>query len=210
MTRYGKLTAGLIAAWFLFSLTASALHVFRTDPSVPPLPVGLAVVIPIALFLVWFARSTGFREFVMSLNPQALTIVQTWRVGGFVFLALAAYGILPLLFALPAGLGDMAVGATAPWMAMKLPSPDRRTGFIRWQVLGITDLVTAVTLGTLASVISPQGIPTTPMTVLPLSLIPTFAVPLLLILHIVCIAQARRWPARESTWVEEQVHSTAA
>ena len=82
MTRYAKLTAGLIAAWFLFSLTASALHVFRTDPSVPPLPVGLAVVIPIALFLVWFARSTGFREFVMSLNPQALTIVQTWRVGG--------------------------------------------------------------------------------------------------------------------------------
>ena len=114
MTRYGKLTAGLIAAWFLFSLTASALHVFRTDPSLPPLPVGLAVVIPIALFLVWFARSTGFREFVMSLNPQALTIVQAWRVGGFVFLTLAAYGILPLLFALPAGLGDMAVGATAP------------------------------------------------------------------------------------------------
>lgn len=210
MTRYAKLTAGLIAAWFLFSLTASALHVFRTDPSVPPLPVGLAVVIPIALFLVWFARSTGFRQFVMSLNPQALTIVQTWRVGGFVFLTLAAYRILPLLFALPAGLGDMAVGATAPWVAMTLAAPDHRTGFIRWQVLGITDLVTAVTLGTLASVISPQGIPTTPMTVLPLSLIPTFAVPLLLILHIVCIAQARRWPARESSRVEEQVHSTAA
>ena len=95
-------------------------------------------------------------------------------------------------------------------MAMKLASPDHRKGFICWQVLGIIDLVTAVTLGTLARVISPQGIPTTPMTVLPLSLIPTFAVPLLLILHIVCIAQARRWPARVSSRVEEQVHSTAA
>jgi hypothetical protein len=31
------------------------------------------------------------------------------------------------------------------------------------------------------------------MTVLPLSLIPTFAVPLLLMLHIICIAQARQW-----------------
>jgi hypothetical protein len=31
------------------------------------------------------------------------------------------------------------------------------------------------------------------MTVLPLSLIPTFAVPLFLILHIICIAQARQW-----------------
>lgn len=31
------------------------------------------------------------------------------------------------------------------------------------------------------------------MTVLPLSLIPTFAVPLLLILHVIAMAQAARW-----------------
>jgi hypothetical protein len=31
------------------------------------------------------------------------------------------------------------------------------------------------------------------MTVLPLSLIPTFLVPLFLIFHIICIAQARGW-----------------
>ncbi len=60
-----------------------------------------------------------------------------------------------------------------------------------WQVLGISDLAMAVTLGTLARVISPQGIPTSAMTVLPLSLIPTFTVPLLLILHVISIAQAR-------------------
>jgi len=34
------------------------------------------------------------------------------------------------------------------------------------------------------------------MTVLPLSLIPTFLVPLYLILHVISIAQARRWPLR--------------
>ena len=31
------------------------------------------------------------------------------------------------------------------------------------------------------------------MTALPLSLIPTFAVPLFFILHVICIAQATRW-----------------
>ena len=31
------------------------------------------------------------------------------------------------------------------------------------------------------------------MTVLPLSLIPTFLVPLFFILHLICIAQARAW-----------------
>jgi len=35
------------------------------------------------------------------------------------------------------------------------------------------------------------------MTVLPLSLIPTFAVPLMLILHLICIAQAWRWRAQQ-------------
>jgi hypothetical protein len=33
------------------------------------------------------------------------------------------------------------------------------------------------------------------MTVLPLSLVPTFIVPLLLIFHVICIAQARAWKA---------------
>jgi len=63
------------------------------------------------------------------------------------------------------------------------------------QLLGITDLVNALTLGTLAGVIDPHGIPTTAMTVLPMSYITTFAVPVFFILHIICIAQARRWPA---------------
>ena len=40
------------------------------------------------------------------------------------------------------------------------------------------------------------------MTVLPLSLIPTFAVPLLLILHVICIAQARQWAAQRCRRVD--------
>src|SRR6267142_9076 len=103
MTRYAKLSAGLIGAWFVFSLTASALHLYRTGPNDPPLPLGLAALTPIVMFLVWFASSPGLRQFTMSLNPRTLTLVQSWRVAGFVFLILASYGILPSVFALPAG-----------------------------------------------------------------------------------------------------------
>ncbi|MBV8866781.1 MAG: hypothetical protein JO210_15410 [Acidobacteriaceae bacterium] len=195
--KYGKLTAGLIAAWFFFSLTASALHAFRTDPSSPPLPLGLAVLIPIALFLLWFARSQQFRQFTLMLNPRILTIVQAWRIAGFVFLALYTYRILPGTIALPAGWGDIIIGATAPLVAMKLVNSDYRKGFILWQLLGIADLVTAVSLGTTATLINPHGIPTSAMTELPLSLIPTFAVPLFLILHLICIAQARQWKQQQ-------------
>lgn len=194
MSRYGKLTAWLIAAWFAFSFGASALHVYRTGPNQPPLTFGVAFLTPLVAFLAWFGLSPRFREFALSLNPRVLTFIHSWRAGGMVFLVLASFGILPWLFALPAGLGDMAIGATASYAAFQLATHRRR--FIRWQVLGILDLVVAVLLGTLTGFIEPHAVPTSAMTVLPMSLIPTFAVPLFLIFHIVCIAQARRWPAQ--------------
>jgi hypothetical protein len=204
MSKYAKLSAGLLAAWLVFSLFSSALHLYRNAPNTPPIALGLAVVTPIVLFLVWFASSPGFRQFVLSLSPRTLTLVHSMRIAGFVFLVLGSYKILPAYFALSAGWGDIAIGVTAPFAALLLANPGlakpglanpaRRKGFILWQVLGIADLVNALALGTLAGVIDPHGIPTAAMTVLPMSYISTFAVPLFLILHIICIAQARPWP----------------
>ncbi|MGH9556937.1 MAG: hypothetical protein ACRD2Y_14050 [Terriglobales bacterium] len=170
----------------------------------------MAALTPIALFLLWFATSAGFRQFALSLDPHTLTIVQAWRMGGYVFLALYAQGILPGLFALPAGLGDMAIAATAPLVAIKLANPGHRQGFVLWQVLGILDLVVAVSLGTLAGLISPHPIGSSPMTLLPLSLIPAFAVPLFVILHVICIARAKQWTERQYSRVGGQLPSAAA
>jgi hypothetical protein len=194
MSKYAKLSIGLLAAWLAFSLSSSALHLYRNAPNTPPIAFGLAVVTPIILFLTWFASSSGFRQFVLSLSPRTLTLVHSMRIAGFVFLVLATYKILPAFFALSAGWGDIAIGVTAPFAAFWLANPEHRRGFIFWQILGIADLVNALAMGTLAGVINPHGIPTDAMTVLPMSYIPTFAVPVFLILHIICIAQARRWP----------------
>ncbi len=213
--RYSKLTAGLIAVWFAFSLAASARHLFENAPTSPPLPLLLAVLTPIMLFAVWYAVSPGFRDYVLSLNPRALTMVQAWRIAGFVFLVLYTYRILPGMFALPAGWGDIAIGATALLVAAKLATPAHKTSFIVWQLLGITDLVLAISSGALGRLIHPQefvglnGISTAPMTVLPLSLIPTFAVPLFLMIHIICIAQARRWPKTEIEPARDRLDSLA-
>jgi hypothetical protein len=204
MSKYAKLTGGIIAAWFVFSLVASTLHLYTNAPNQPPLPMGLAAVTPIVIFLAWFFSSAEFRQFALSLSPRTLTVVQSWRIEGFTFLALAAYGILPGLFALPAGWGDIAIGVTAPFVALGLAVPGHRKSFIFWQILGITDLVTAVSLGTLASVLNPHGIGAGAMTELPMSLIPTFEVPLFLILHIICIAQAIRWPESATSFSSPQ------
>ena len=112
---------------------------------------------------------------------------------GATFVVLQAYRILPAIFALPAGYGDIAIGATAPFVAWKLVDPGHRGSFILWQFLGISDLIIAVSLGTTAGLRVVQDAPITAMTVLPLSLIPTFFVPLFTILHVICIAQAKAW-----------------
>jgi hypothetical protein len=190
---HGRLTTGLVAAWFAFALIASDLLWFRNDGNRIGIAVGVAAGMPILVFAAWFTASEKFRKFALSLDPQILTLAQTWRIIGFIFVDLEARGILPAIFAWPAGYGDMIIGATATFAAWKLASPVRRNRFILWQVLGITDLVTAVGLGTTAGLISPHGPSMAPMTVLPLSVIPTFLVPLFFILHLICIAQARAW-----------------
>ncbi|MFZ3331808.1 MAG: hypothetical protein WA197_14325 [Candidatus Acidiferrales bacterium] len=198
MKHYGKLTTGIIVVWFLYALFASAAHLFMNNANRIGISVAIAAAAPLIVFSVWFAGSEGFRKFTMSLNPRVLTSAQFWRIIGFTFPLLEAHRVLPALFAWPAGYGDMFIGATAFFAAWQLAIPQRRNAFIAWQLLGMLDLVTAVGLGTTAPLIDPHGVPMAAMTVLPLSLIPTFLVPLFFIFHVICIAQARVWKAGEA------------
>jgi hypothetical protein len=209
-TNHRRLSAWLLAVWFLFALSASALQVFRSAPEAPPIALGLSVVIPIAVFVLWFAMSPGFREFALSLNSRTLTLAQTGRTIGVVFVILYAYGILPGVFALPAGWGDVAIGVTAPLVALKLTNRAHRRSFVLWQLLGMLDLIAAVTLGTTARLIDPSAIPTAPVTVFPLSLIPTFGVPFWFVLHIISIAQARQWREQTYSSVGRRIATPAA
>ncbi len=193
MKNYGKLTSALIAVWFVFALSASAMQFFRNDSNRVGLAVAFAASIPLVVFFLWFAVSKGFREFALRLNPRILTFAHSWRIIGIVFVLLEASGKLPAVFALPAGYGDIFIGITAPLVALKLAEPRWRGAFIVWQILGITDLLVAVSLGTTARLLSPAGPTMLPLTVLPLSLVPTFLVPLFVIIHAICIAQARTW-----------------
>ncbi|PYV99264.1 MAG: hypothetical protein DMG89_08585 [Acidobacteria bacterium] len=195
MKNYKKLTIGIIVGWFIFALSASALHLFRNDSDRIGLAVAIAALAPIVVFAVWLAASANFRKLALSLNPRILTFAQTWRILGVTFVILEARQVLPAIFALPAGYGDIAIGATAWLAALKFANPGHRYSFMLWQALGIVDLIVAVSLGTTARLLSPQGPSMVAMTVLPLSLVPTFLVPLFLIFHVICIAQAKAWTA---------------
>src|SRR6185437_3618993 len=193
MTNYKKLTTGLIAAWFVFALSASALHLFDNAYQQIGASVALAAGVPVLAFFAWLAASQNFRKFALSVNPRVLTSWQTVRLLGVVFVILEGMQLLPARFALSAGYGDIFIGATAWFAATRLAKPANRALFILWQTLGIFDLVSAVALGITAQFVHSPGPSMYLMTVLPLSLIPTFLVPLFLMFHVISIAQASKW-----------------
>ena len=196
MKHYGKLIAGMISVWFVFALSASALHLFVNPWQQIGVSVALAAGVPILAFFVWLVVSEQFRKYALSVNPRVLALMQTWRILGLVFVVLEAQHLLPARFAIPAGYGDIFIGATAWFAATRLGKPGNRLPFILWQTLGIADLVSAVALGVTAQFFHGSGPTMYLMTVLPLSLIPTFLVPLFTMFHVISIAQATKW--RES------------
>jgi len=123
-------------------------------------------------------------------------VLNAWRWAGFSFVVLYVYGILPGFFAWPAGLGDMAIGATAPWILGRLsasPAFASSRAFIRWNRLGLLDLFTAISLGAIGGfLLSDQPVTTAPMATLPLVLIPAFMVPIFILMHLAMLAQAKR------------------
>ncbi len=184
-----------LALWLVVVFVLGARGTFVSPPGTPPLPILLGAIVPLVVFLAAWFGSVAFRAFVMGSDLRLGTAMQAWRAGGFAFIALYAHGVLPGLFAWPAGLGDMAIGATAPWVMLALarrPAFAASRTFVIWNLLGILDLVVAIGTGALSSGLFPGTITTTAMARLPLVLIPAYLVPLFVMLHLTALFQARR------------------
>ena len=190
-----------LGAWLLAVFAIATSGGFVTSTGMPPLPVIAGVMLPIVAFIALYFVSNRFRSFVLAADLRRLTGMQAWRAGGFTFLALYAYGVLPGLFAWPAGLGDMAIGLTAPWIAAELtrnPAFAYTRGFAFWNGLGVLDLAIAVSLGGAASGVVPGLTPvsTGAMAQLPLVLVPAFLVPLFVMMHLSAFFQIVQMRAR--------------
>ena len=187
----------VLAAWFVLVVLLGVGMAFVTPPGMLPLPIALGVTTPVLLFLGAYRLSRQFREFVLTADLRLIAGIQAWRAAGFGFLALYVYGVLPGVFALPAGLGDIAIGVTAPWIVLALirrPGFAASKTFAAWNLLGVLDLVVAVTTGALASGLATDvgAVTTRPMAQLPLVLIPAYLVPVFVMLHLTSLFQRRR------------------
>ena len=197
-SRVSSIVSVALALWLGLVFLLGAQGAFGGRPGSPPLPIFFGFAIPLVVFFAGYFGWGAFRAFILGADLRLLSAMQAWRWAGLGFLSLYAHGILPGLFALPAGLGDMAIGVTAPWILLGLIrhsafATSRR--FVVWNILGIVDLIVAVSMGTLSSgfIRGLTGTVTTAaMAQLPLVLIPAYMVPLFIMMHCTALAQARQ------------------
>ena len=187
----------VVMAWAALSLMLNVLGVFATPPDQPPLALLIAVIGPPIVFVVSYFFSANVRTLALRLDLRLLTAMQAWRVVGAMFLVLLSFGFLPGTFAWPAGIGDLLVGAYAPFVVLAISrrTPGWHTHVVLLNVLGLLDFVGAIGGGVLSGR-SPLGmlrgdVTTDLMQALPLSLIPTFAVPLWIVLHLISLIKLR-------------------
>lgn len=186
-------TGAFVGTWLVLALWLGARGFFQGSPTeaVPMVAFGLGV--PIVIALAILATSRRARD-IVAATPQHLLIgVQLYRIEGAVFLIMYAAGRMPGEFALPAGWGDVLIGVTAPIVASlyRRDATRWRKLAVLWNVVGLADLIVAVVMGVLTA----PGrlhqfafdVPNTLITTFPLVLVPTFLVPVSIVLHVLSL-----------------------
>jgi hypothetical protein len=189
--------AALLMVWFLAALAPAWLGLYRrTTSGIPTIQYGILIPLLLAFTLYW--RWRLLRSVIETVPQEWLAGIQFFRVMGLIFLLLYAAGSLPGVFALPAGLGDVAIGLLAPVVGVAYArKPQAAAGWLRtWNLLGLADLIVALTTGFLSSRSPLQRFaldhPNDLITAFPLVMIPVFLVPLAILLHLASLKDLSR------------------
>jgi len=204
-----RVLAGL-TGWLAAGVALAGVGVFAATIHRPVPIIAAGIVLPIVAGILLLRRPGALSRLLDSVPLYSMIDVQIYRVVGGVFILAWALGRMPAIFALTAGLGDVAVGVAAPFVAARVeraPERSRRIAVI-WNITGIADLVLAVMLGAATSPTplwpTLLGHPNPLISRLPFVLIPVFAVPLSVLLHIATLRRLRDdhqpLPDRSSPW----------
>lgn len=184
-------SAALLGGWLAADSLLAAAGAYHHDPAAPRPWLGLAFAGVLTGLLAGTRIPAVARALAAPGTAARLVLPHGLRVAGVLFLVLMAQGRLPAVFALPAGLGDIAIGLSAPLVARSLARGGGRRRAVRFHLLGTLDLVVAVGIGFLAGLGPVRPLEVSPSTEvlgqMPLALVATVAVPLAVALHVTAL-----------------------
>ena len=135
--------------------------------------------------LIIFGLSAGFRTWIYSFDIKYLVAVHLSRFVGIYFLYLYSMQMLPYDFAVKGGVGDIIVATAALIILVFVSSrhESKKKIYLFWNTFGLIDILFVVATAGRIGMNSPQSIEN--LLKIPLSLLPTFLVPIIIFTHIV-------------------------
>ena len=135
----------------------------------------------------------GFRVWLAGLNLRQIVALHVLRFVGIYFLVLYGRGELPFAFAVPGGWGDIAIATGAVVLVLLVPDlAGHRAWLLAWNALGLADIIYVVATASRLAMAEPNSMQA--LLRLPLSLLPTFLVPVIIASHVLLFVRLRREP----------------
>ena len=199
--------------WAAVAWTAAINGVFRIGAfPIPLLP--LAIFLPMIVGVPLLLVSKRVGQLLDAMPANWLIALQLYRAFGTQWLVYWLRGLLPGLWALPAGTGDVLTGLFAVSVAIALTTgmAEGRKAAILWNIFGLADLAVAITLGMIISpgpfqLIVLHG-PSIGLDGYPNVLTPAFVVPCSILLHALSLRQLSRRGRMEA--LRRQAYAKAA
>ena len=179
-----------LLCWLLVAFLVGYSGVLRnTRLPMPALAMALTVTLLLAL-----AIRRDYRDRALSFGVRALIALHLTRFVGIYFLSLYNDGLLPRDFAVPAGWGDIVVAVLAVIVLLAFSPQTKagRTAILIWNIIGLVDILLVLSAG--ATMARADPLLQAGFTALPLSLLPTFLVPLIVVTHLLIFV----WWARSA------------
>lgn len=186
----------VIALTLAISLILSIRGWFEQFPALWLFGFG-AVAVAIA-FGVLYILEHLFRRKVPIRDLRFLTYGQTLRFFGTLAFVKAAQHVLPLLFAIPTAAMDDALALSSFYVARRCITRDGQPtrGFFLWHIAGLASL--AISNVAVFLTASPRwgftegGVTSQAMASFPMSIVPTWIGPMVLMFHLLALFEGRR------------------
>ena len=185
--RSGNKSVALILGAWIFVATGAGVAGWLEKANAPLVAGIIWTLTAVALLACW--KVPTLHKWAMKVELRWLVLLHLTRFIGFYFLFLCRRGELPFAFAAPAGWGDIIV-ATLAVLLLALSGVRRWGMLIIWNTIGLADIlfviITALRLG-LEDWRSMHA-----LREFPLSLLPTFLVPLIIVSHVLIFFRAAK------------------
>jgi hypothetical protein len=181
-----KSVALILAAWFCLA-AGSGIAGWLEPVSAPVIAIIVWTLTALALLACW--KVPMLKEWTMKVDLRWLVLLHVSRFVGFYFFYLCSRGELPFDFAAPAGWGDNIVAALAI-LLLALSGARKWKMLIAWNTIGLTDILFVVMTALRLGLADPQSMHA--LREFPLSLLPSFLVPLIIASHILIFFRAAR------------------